>query len=158
MTLNKDNSYKGKVIRFSQSNNLVVREYSSNEEVVVLVNETHNVEQGDTVEFKITQTGDDHHIAKPNKDRRIEKAEYDSSPNIPLHHDGKHGQSVGDTRPESFSISSPHEKEYDPEIKGAPDISKNLDSYEVDMQTNQKDTSCSLSNIAKNVGTVNEFV
>ena len=156
MTLKKGSTYEGRVIRFSQSDNLVVREYSTDVEVVILIDEVKNVEKGDTVEFRITQTGGDHHVATPTGDKRIKKPEYTSSPNIPLHHDGKHGQSIGETRPDSFSFHSP--SDYDPRTRGAPDISKSIDSYDIRYESDNKDNSQCLSDIANEVGKVTEFI
>jgi hypothetical protein len=122
------------------------------------VDNTHDVQSGDAVEFVITGHTGEYYSAVPAGDKRIEKIEYNSSPNIPLHHDGKHGQTIGETRRERHSITSPQSRDFDPETKGAPDIAKSEDSYDISSYLERDRSSTrQLDEIASEIGEVSEF-
>lgn len=91
---------------FSNSGNPICRNKSWDRDVVVLVDDDTELEQGETIDFVIMRTKGDHYRALLKDGSLISKPDYASGTSIPLHHDGKHGESVGDTRSESHASRS----------------------------------------------------
>lgn len=100
---------KGKVIEWrvsdiSNSGNPICRCGSWDRDVVVITDE--EFEKGEMIEFVVKKDHGDHYQALLKEEAPVSKPNYRSRPNIPIHHDGKHGQSVGDTRSESHAMRS----------------------------------------------------
>jgi hypothetical protein len=114
--------YSGPVSGFSGSGNPVIRKSAWDKRVVVVTDET-KPDYGEKITFTIQKEHDDHYQATiPGEGAEpVSKPDYSSSPNVPIHHDGKHGQSVTDTRSKKQSFASPEERDFNPKTHGAPD-------------------------------------
>lgn len=94
--------YEGSVDDFSNSGNPIVKPGMGEKRTVVIDNSDDKIEIGDRIAFTIKKEYNDHYQAELNEHRSI-TAGYNSSPNIPIHHDG---QSVGSTRSEADASKS----------------------------------------------------
>lgn len=102
---------KGRVIEWivfdiSRSGNPICRCGSWDRDVVVITDDDSKFKQFDKIEFVIVREMGDHYQALLKGQAPIAKPNYRSPPTIPIHHDGKYGESVGNTRPESHAMNS----------------------------------------------------
>lgn len=104
--LSKREVVRWEVSDFSNSGNPICRNKSWDRDVIVITDGKTDIEEGDRIEFVIKKTKGEHYQALLKDNSSVSKPNYDSAPNIPLHHDGKHGQSVGDTRSEKHAMKS----------------------------------------------------
>lgn len=109
---------KAEVSRTSNSGNPVIKRAEWNKEVVVVVDDS-NIREGDTIEFIIQREQGDHYVATACGGKSVSLPEYDSTPNMPIHHDGK---SVGSSRSTKKSFESVEEKEFNPKTHNAPKL------------------------------------
>lgn len=115
----KDKKLNGTVVDFSNSGNPVVRRGKWDKKVVIVTDDSADIDERDTVQFVIQSEAGDHYRAVPSGRAPVSKPDYDSSPNIPIHHDGK---SVGSSRSESKAMESPDDKEFNPKTHNAPEL------------------------------------
>lgn len=94
----------------SNSGNPICRSGSWEHDVVVITNDEDTFETGETIEFVIKKKEGGHYQALLKEECNVSNPNYNSSPNIPIHHDGKHGESVGDTRSEGHAMKSVDER------------------------------------------------
>jgi hypothetical protein len=123
----KREQHTGNVCGFSSSGNPVVKKRNWDKRAVIVTSDSDEFSKGDSVKFTIQKEHSDHYQSSliGEGGATVSKPNYSSSPNISIHHDGKYGESVGDTRSEKETNASPSERENDPETHGAPEISKN---------------------------------
>jgi hypothetical protein len=128
--LSQREQYSGTVQSYSSSNNLVLKNPKWDKRVVVVIDDDTDLSKGDSATFTIQAEHPDHYQAAlvGQGKAKVSKPDYSSSPNVPVHHDGKYGESVGDTRPEKKSFQSIKEREFDPQTYGAPKLSRNKPS------------------------------
>jgi hypothetical protein len=121
----KGKQYAGHIVDFSNSGNPVVKNPIGSKRVVVVVENSKSISRGDKIKFRVKREHGDHYQASRVGDGRskVSKPDYSSPPNIPIHHDGKYGESVGDTRPQSEANASIEDRKFDPETHGAPEPS-----------------------------------
>ena len=119
--------HSGAVSGFSGSGNPVVKKQNWDKRIVVVVEDNDEISKGDTIKFTVQKDHSDHYQAARvgEGSAKVSKPNYSSSSNIPLRHDGKYGQSVGETRREKETNTPPSEREFDPTTHGAPEVSKN---------------------------------
>lgn len=98
--------YKRKVSGFSNSGNLKITDDEWESQVIVITDSDTDIDKGESVEFVVKQNDGGHYQALLSHQAPVLKPNYKSSANIPIHHDGKHNQSVGDTRSESHAFRS----------------------------------------------------
>lgn len=122
----KRKQHSGTVCGFSGSGNPIVKKSEWDMRVVVVIKDADSAKKGDTIRFTIQAEHHDHYEAAlvGQGKSNISKPDYSSSANIPIHHDGKHGESVGDTRNRRETFETPEEREFDPQTEGAPRLSK----------------------------------
>lgn len=120
------NQYRGVVDGFSGSGNPVVRKEGWEKRAVIVTDDSEDITVGDEITFTVQADHSDHYQATPVGEGKanVSKPNYSSSPNIPIHHDGKHGESVGETRDKRETYKSPDEREFNPKTYGAPKLSK----------------------------------
>jgi hypothetical protein len=104
-----DTVLKREVVKESNSGNPIIIDSDWDKRVVVIV-EGEDISTGDEIKFVVKKEHNDHYQALLKGQSSISKPDYDSKPNIPLHHDGKHNQSVGDTRSEGHALRSPDDR------------------------------------------------
>jgi hypothetical protein len=114
----QENKITAQVVETSNSGNPVIKRPNWDKKVVV-VTEDRGYTRGDSIAFIIQQEHGDHYAAVPPENAPVSPPEYDSSPNIPIHHDGK---SVGTSRSEKKSMESVEEKEFNPKTHNAPEL------------------------------------
>lgn len=120
------NQYIGTIDDFSGGGNPIVHKKGWNKKIVVVTDNAEQFDKGDTIKFSVQNDHDDHYQCSRVGEGKsnVRKPNYAGSPNIPIHHDGKHGESVADTRDEKETITSPKEREFDPKTHGAPRLSR----------------------------------
>jgi hypothetical protein len=145
-----DSKYIGQVSGFSGSGNPVIDSKEIDKKIVVFADD-EEINKGDTVECVIQKELGDHYQALRSSDSPIMKPERSGQANIPIHHDGKHGESVGDTRKKHHSMKPLEERQFNPKTHGAPPISRDEeDTPQVSEESTTPDTK-SLEKIAKDV-------
>ncbi len=124
--INIDKQHSGSVTGFTNSGNPVVTKKKWDKRVVVVTGDTEEISVGTRLQFSISCEHSDHYQAAAAGEGKsvVSKPDYSGSPNIPIHHDGKHGESVGDTRSKKKTFKSPDERETDPETYYAPKLNK----------------------------------
>ena len=120
------NQYIGTIDDFSSSGNPIVHKEDWDKKIVVVTDNDKQFDKGDTIKFTVqNEHGDHYQCSRVGEGKStVRKPNYSSPPNVPIHHDGKHGESVGDTRDEKETISSPKDREFDPKTHGAPRLSR----------------------------------
>jgi len=98
--------YKGNISEVSQSGNPIIYNDDWDEMVVIVTNDEDEFSKGETVKFVVKQKRGEHYQALLSHQAPVTKPKYRSKAVIPIHHDGKHNQSVGDTRSESHAMRS----------------------------------------------------
>jgi hypothetical protein len=114
----EETKYEGEVVEKSNSGNPVIKRGEWDKKVVVITTET-SVNRGETIEFFIQKEHGDHYAAVPSGKAPVSNPGYNSSPNIPIHHDGK---SVGSSRSEKKASESVGDREFNPKTHGAPEL------------------------------------
>ena len=106
--------------------NPIVKKTEWDKKIVVVTDSAEQFGKGDTIKFTVQSDNGDHYQCSRVGEGKstVRKPNYSGSPNVPIHHDGKHGESVGDTRDEKETSSSPDEREFNPKTHGAPKLSK----------------------------------
>lgn len=116
----------GTIDDFSSSGNPIVHKKSWDKRIVVVTDNAGQFDKGDTIKFTVQSDNGDHYQCSRVGEGKstVRKPNYSGSPNVSIHHDGKHGESVADTRDEKETFSSPEEREFDPTTHGAPSLSR----------------------------------
>lgn len=117
-TPDEETKYQGKIVEKSNSGNPVIKRDEWDKKVVVIIAEK-SVTRGETIEFFIQKEHGDHYAAVPSGKAPVSNAEYNSSPNIPIHHDGK---SVGSSRSEKKASESVEDRKFNPKTHDAPEL------------------------------------
>lgn len=117
----KEEKLNGPVVDSSNSGNPIVKRSKWDKRVVIITDDASDVEEGDTIQFIIQSEAGDHYRAVPSGRAPVSQPDYDSSPNIPIHHDGK---SVGSSRSDAKAMESPDKKEFNPKTHGAPKLER----------------------------------
>lgn len=99
-----------RVSDISNSGNPICRNGSWEADVVIITRDDATYETGEKIEFVIKKKEGGHYQALLKEESPVSKPNYGSTPNIPIHHDGKHGQSVGDTRSEGHAMKDPKDR------------------------------------------------
>jgi len=122
----KNEQHSGSVSGFSSSGNPIVNKGTWDKRAVVVVSDSDGISRGDKITFTIQKEHSDHYQSAPVGEgaAKVSKPDYSSSPNISIHHDGKYGESVGDTRSQKQTNASISEREFNPKTHGAPEVSK----------------------------------
>lgn len=124
--------------RINNSGNAII-EGDDGESFALL--KTGDWEEDDTITVKITAKQGDTYTAVPMSEEAGASAP-------PLHHDG---QSAGKTRRMDDAFASIEEREFNPQIHGAPELGKNYTPPEPKRSSN-RETGKSLQQIAKDMG------
>ena len=146
-------NHTAKVTSFSNSGNPVLRSNGPAKRIVVLCDDSEEIDRGEPVDCIIQKEHSDHYLALPTEDAPITKPDYSSSPNIPIHHDGKHGESVADTRNEWHSNQSVEAREFNPKTHGAPPVDTDVER----VPRGNGNDGADLDAIADEVGWVEDF-
>lgn len=99
-------TYERRISDTSGSGNPIVVDDEWDEKVVVITDDDENLSKGEKIEFVVKRKQGGHYQALLSHQAPVTKPKYYSKPNIPIHHDGKHNQSVGDTRSENHAFRS----------------------------------------------------
>lgn len=102
-----DSTYERRVNDFSNAGNPKITDDEWDAQVIVIIdNDDTDISKGDKIKFVVKRNEGGHYQALLKHQAPVSKPNYKSKPNIPIHHDGKHNQSVGDTRSESHAMRS----------------------------------------------------
>jgi len=151
--LDEDERYVGSVSGFSGSSNPIIEDSELDKRIVVVVNNA-DIERGDVLDCIIQKEHGNHYQALRRRDTPVTKPQRSGEPNVPIHHDGKHGETVGDTRSEQQSYQSVEERKFNPKTHGAPPISRDGDEPAVDLsesETATRSSGKSLQEIAEEI-------
>ncbi|MUV90233.1 hypothetical protein GJ629_10310 [Halapricum sp. CBA1109] len=103
--------YRGEVSEISTDGNPLIRHSDWDKSVVVITEDSETFTRGDTVEFVIKKEVGKRYQALLSHKAPAVKPQYGSRAVIPIHHDGKDNQSVGDTRSEKHATKSIEERD-----------------------------------------------
>lgn len=92
--------YRGEVFENSSSGNPIIRHAGWDMSVVIITEDSVTFSKGDKVKFVVKQEAGRRYQALLSHKAPAVKPHYNSRAVIPIHHDGKDNQSVGDTRSE----------------------------------------------------------
>ena len=149
--LDTDERYIGSVSGFSGSNNPIVNDNDIDKKIVVIIDDS-DIEKGELVDCIIQKEHGDHYQALQTSDAPVTKPDRSGEPNVPIHHDGEHGESVGDTRSEYHSHKPLEEREFNPKTHGAPPVPRNSGEPSVGLNgSNKKSDDKSLHEIAEDI-------
>ena len=116
--LSVNDTLTGTVSDFTNSGNPIVEIERASKRIVVKSREGKEIEKGDKLKFSIQSDNPDHYLAS-----MLSHAEagstynLNSTPNIPIHHDGK---SATSSRSEKNATADVEDREFDPKTHGAP--------------------------------------
>ena len=99
-------TYERRVDEFSKAGNPKITDDEWDAQVIVIIDDDTNISKGEEIEFVVKQNEGGHYQALLKHQAPVSKPDYNSGPDIPIHHDGKHNESVGDTRSESHAFKS----------------------------------------------------
>lgn len=99
-------TYERRVDEFSNAGNPKITDDEWDAQVIVIIDDDTNISKGEEIEFVVKRNEGGHYQALLKRQAPVSKPDYNSRANIPIHHDGKHNQSVGDTRSESHAFRS----------------------------------------------------
>lgn len=102
--------YQGEVSETSISGNPIIRYEEWEMSVVVITEEKETFSEGDSIKFVVKQQEGQRYQALLSHKAPVVKPNYRSKAVIPIHHDGKDNQSVGDTRSEKHATRSVDER------------------------------------------------
>lgn len=119
--------HTGTVADFSNSGNPVVKKPQWDKRAVVMVSDDASLSRGDRIRLTLQREHSDHYQGSRVGDggATVSKPSYNSTPDIPIHHDGKYGESVGDTRPRKAATQSIEDRAFNPKTHGAPKLERN---------------------------------
>lgn len=103
--------YRGEVSTISRSGNPIIRHSNWDKSVVVITEESESFSEGDRVKFVVKREVKRMYQALLSHKAPAVKPQYGSKPVIPIHHDGKDNQSVGDTRSEEHATKPVEDRE-----------------------------------------------
>jgi hypothetical protein len=113
-----NSKHTGTVSDFSNSGNPVVKLERASKKIVVKVREGKEIDKGDKLEFTIQSDNNTHFLANLLSHASAGSPHnHNSTPNIPIHHDGK---SATSSRSEKEATKSVEDREFDPTTDGAP--------------------------------------
>lgn len=95
--------YRGEVSENSTDGDPIIRHSDWDKSVVVITEDSETFSCGDQVEFVVKKEIGQRYQALLSHKAPAVKPHYGSEAVIPIHHDGKDNQSVGDTRSESHA-------------------------------------------------------
>ena len=98
--------YRGEVSENTNENNPIIRHSGCEETVVVISEDSETFTRGDQVKFVVKKEVGQRYQALLSHKAPAVKPHYGSRAVIPIHHDGKDNQSVGDTRSERHATKS----------------------------------------------------
>lgn len=145
-----DSKYVGQVSRFSGSGNPIIDNKEIDKKIVIFA-EDEEIDKGDITECVIQKELGDHYQALLVSDSPISKPDRSGQANVPIHHDGQHGESVGDTRKKHHSMKPLEERQFNPKTHGAPPISRDEDDMPQLSEKSTTSDSKSLNEIAEEV-------
>jgi hypothetical protein len=102
--------YRGEVSENSNNGNPIVRHSDWDKSVVIITEDSVTFSRGDQVKFVVKKEIAKRYQALLSHKAPAVKPHYGSRAVIPIHHDGKDNQSVGDTRSESHATKSIEER------------------------------------------------
>jgi len=150
-SLDTGERYVAPVSGFSGSNNPIITNGDIDKKIVVIVDDS-DMKKGKLVDCIIQKEHGDHYQALRTSDAPVTKPDRSGEPNVPIHHDGEHGESVGDTRNEYHSHKSVEEREFNPKTHGAPPISRSGGDFSASSKrSNKKSDEKSLHEIADDI-------
>ena len=116
--LSVNTKHTGIVSDFSNSGNPIVNLDRASKKIVVKVRDSKEIEKGDKLEFTIQADNNTHYLANLlSHSTASSPHSHNSTPNIPIHHDGK---SATSSRSEKEATKSVEDRKFDPKTKGAP--------------------------------------
>ncbi|WP_148661814.1 hypothetical protein [Halodesulfurarchaeum formicicum] len=95
--------YRGEVSDITNSGNPIVRHSNWDKSVVVITDDSNSFSKGDQVKFVVKKEVGQRYQALLSHKAPAVKPNYGSKAVIPIHHDGKDNQSIGDTRSETHA-------------------------------------------------------
>lgn len=98
--------YRGEVSENSSQDNPIIRHSDWDKSVVIITEDSETFSRGDQVKFVVKKEVGQRYQALLSHKAPAVKPHYGSKAVIPIHHDGKDNQSVGDTRSESHATKS----------------------------------------------------
>jgi hypothetical protein len=102
--------YRGEVSGTMNGGNPVIRHSDWDKHVEIITEDSVTVPEGDQVKFVVKKDIGDRYQALLSHKAPAVKPHYGSRAVIPIHHDGKDNQSVGDTRSERHATKSVDER------------------------------------------------
>jgi len=103
--------YRGEVCDVSTRGNPIVRHSDWDMSVVIITEDSETFSEGDQVKFVVKKEVGKRYQALLSHKAPAVKPHYGSKAVIPIHHDGKDNQSVGDTRSERHATKSMDERD-----------------------------------------------
>lgn len=98
--------YRGEIFENTVNGNPIIRHADWDMSVVIITEDSEIFSKGDTVEFVVKKEVGQRYQALLSHKAPVVKPHYRSKPVIPIHHDGKDNQSVGDTRSDKHAMRS----------------------------------------------------
>lgn len=98
--------YKGNVSEVSQLGDPIIHNDDWDKDIYIMTKEGDTFSEGDTVKFVVKRAEGKNYQALLSHQAPVTKPNYRSKAVIPIHHDGKHNQSVGDTRSKTHATRS----------------------------------------------------
>lgn len=106
-----DRIYRGEVSEISTDGDPIIRHSDWDKSVIVITEDSETFSGGDKVEFVVKEEVGKRYQALLRHKAPAVKPQYGSRAIIPIHHDGKDNQSVGDTRSEKHATKSIEERD-----------------------------------------------
>lgn len=102
--------YSGEVSENTNSGNPIIRHSNWDKSVVIITEDSKTFSKGVRVKFVVLEEVGQRYQALLSEKAPVLKPQYNSRAVIPIHHDGKDNQSVGDTRSETHATKSVDER------------------------------------------------
>ena len=102
--------YRGEIFENTTEENPVIQHANWDLPVVIITEESNTFSKGDTVQFVVKKRAGKEYQALLSHKAPAVKPHYGSKPVIPIHHDGKDNESVGDTRPDEHATKPVDER------------------------------------------------
>lgn len=102
--------YRGRVSENTENGNPIVRNSDWDKSVVIITEDSETFSSGDQAKFVVKREVGERYQALLSHKAPTVKPHYQSAAVIPIHHDGKDNQSVGDTRSEKHATKSLDER------------------------------------------------
>lgn len=103
--------YRGEVFETSSSGNPIIRHADWDKSVVIITEDSETFSAGNNVKFVVKKEVGQRYQALLSHKAPAVKPHYGSRAVIPIHHDGKDNQSVGDTRSEKHALRPVKDRE-----------------------------------------------